>query len=63
MKEIRLKKILFNLFDMYDNYEDIIYELRTFNSLSEISNEEYDIILKNFDKWLTEYERGKSNGE
>lgn len=50
-----LKETLFDELDRFENYEDIIKDLRSLNSLGEISNEEYDIILKNYDKWLKEW--------
>lgn len=55
MKEKVLKEILFNLFSEYNDYEDIISSLRSLNSENIISNEEYNIILENYDKWLKEW--------
>ena len=55
MEEKDLKEILFNLFSEYNDYEDIISSLRSLNSENIISNEEYNIILENYDKWLKEW--------
>ena len=57
MKEKDLKEILFNLFSEYNDYEDIISGLRSLNSENIVSNEEYNIILKNYDKWLKEWKK------
>jgi hypothetical protein len=56
MNNERLKEILFNLFNEYNDYEDIISGLRSLNSENIISNEEYNIILENYNKWLKEWE-------
>ena len=52
----KLKELLFDLFDNYEDYEDIIESLRSLESGNEITEQEYDIILDNYDKWLAEYE-------
>lgn len=52
-----LKDILFDLFDSYENVEDIIESLRSLESENEITEEEYDEIMINFDLWLKEYEQ------
>ena len=51
-----LKQTLFDLFDRFEEYENIINNLRSLNSLGEINDDEYGIILENYDKWLKEYE-------
>ncbi len=59
-----LKEIAFNLFEKYEDYEDIINDLRSLNSEKIISNEEYNTILENYNSWLKEYiesERVKNN--
>lgn len=55
MEEKHLKRVLFELFDYYDDYYEIIESLRSFVSNNVLSNEEYDIILKNYENWLKEY--------
>lgn len=52
----KLKELLFDLFDTYEECEDIIDSLRSLASNNEITEQEYDIILDNYDKWLAEYE-------
>lgn len=52
----KLKELLFDLFDNYKEYEDIRDSLRSLASDNEITEQEYDIILDNYDKWLEEYE-------
>jgi hypothetical protein len=51
-----LEDTLFDLFESYENYEDIIDSLRSLNSLGEITDDEYNEILTNYDeelnKWL-----------
>ena len=51
-----LKDILFELFCEFNNYEDIIYALRNKHSDYIITDEEYNSILENYDKWLKEWE-------
>lgn len=53
----RLKEILFDLFNQYENVEDIIEDLRSLNTCEEITDNEYDVIMKNYEKWLQEYEK------
>lgn len=52
----KLKELLFDLFDSYEGCEDIIDSLRSLESGNEITEQEYDIILDNYEKWLAEYE-------
>lgn len=52
----RLKEILFDLFNQYEDAEDIIEDLRSLNTCEEITDNEYDVIMKNYEKWLQEYE-------
>ena len=52
----KLKELLFDLFDNYKEYEDIRDSLRSLASDNEITEQEYYIILDNYDKWLAEYE-------
>ena len=50
-----LKETLFELFEKFEDYEDIVQDLRYLNSLGELNNNEYNIILKNYEKWLKEW--------
>ena len=50
-----LKEMLFNLFNQYENVEDIINALRSLNTENKITNEEYDNILLNYENWLKEW--------
>lgn len=50
-----LKETLFDEFDRFEDYENIIADLRSLNSLGELSNEEYNIILENYENWLKEW--------
>lgn len=54
----KLKDLLFDLFDSYENYEEIVTILRSMLSEKEITEQDYNIILENYDKWLKEYEKG-----
>ena len=59
MSKKELKNLLFNEFKKYDYCEDIINDLRSLNIEKTITDEEYDTILDNYDKWLIEYENIK----
>ena len=50
-----LKDLLFDLFERFDEYYLIINDLKRLNSVGDISKEEYDYILENYDKWLDEW--------
>ena len=52
-----LKSILYNMFDDYEEVDDIISNLRSLESDNEITSDEYDEIMDNYDSWLTEYEK------
>lgn len=51
-----LEDTLFDLFESYENYEDIIEDLRSLNTENEMTDNEYNTILANYDnelnKWL-----------
>ena len=53
---MKLEELLYDLFNSYEDYEDIINALRNLESEKEITGKEYNIILKNYDKWLKKYE-------
>lgn len=57
--ENKLKSILFDLFDCYEEVEDIIDALRSLESCKEITEDEYDKIMENYDDWCKEYEHQK----
>lgn len=48
------KEILFDLFDRYEDCEDILHELRL---REDISNDTYNNILRNWDEYLAEWDR------
>ena len=50
-----MKNIIFNLFDTYDTYEEIIDALRSLETNNEITEEEYNNILTNYNDYLNEY--------
>lgn len=50
-----LKEIVFDLLDIYEEYDDIINAIRSLVSNGELSDNEYDYILENYDKFLEEY--------
>lgn len=52
-----LKKVLYEEFERFEDYDFIINDLRSLNSLGKLTNEEYDTILKNYEKWLKEWEK------
>ena len=55
----KLKEILFDLFDSYEEAEDIIDALRSLESCKEITEDEYDKIMENYDDLCKEYEHQK----
>ena len=54
-----LKNILYDLFEQDEWCEDIIDTLRNLNTEKEISDEEYDFIMANYEQWLKEWEERK----
>lgn len=53
MKSIEeLKDIFKDISEQYETCEEIIECLRSLASCCEITNEEYNIIMKNYDGWL-----------
>lgn len=56
------KEILFDLFDEYSEYHDIIQSLRSLVSEKKLTNIMYDIIMTNYDEWLKEYEKEVNKG-
>lgn len=55
--ENKTKKLMFNLFNEYDDCDEITNALRSLESEKEISEAEYDYILINWDRFLNEYEQ------
>ena len=56
--EQELKEILFDLFEQYEEADDIKDALRSLSSNGEITDEEYNKILSIYERWLREYEKG-----
>ncbi len=56
--EQELKEILFDLFNRYEEADDIKDALRSLSSDGEITDEEYNKILSIYERWLQEYEKG-----
>lgn len=56
---LALKIILYDCFENYEDCEDIINKLRDLNTEKEISDEEYDFIMANYEQWLKEWEERK----
>lgn len=48
-----LKQILFDLFDKYEDVENIIHDLRNLG----LSEQGYNTIMKNYNSWLKEYKK------
>lgn len=53
----RLRKIMYPLFDEYEDCDDITEALRSLLSEGEITEEEYDQCQENWDTILNEWER------
>ena len=56
LNEKEIKKIMFDLFNKYENCEDIIQELRT---RDDIDNNTYNHILQQWDICLNEWKNKK----
>lgn len=54
MNELKAKEIFKNLNEEFEECEQILDSLRSLNSCSELSDKEYDYILKNWDNLLVE---------
>lgn len=54
-----ITKVMYDLFSKYKAYEDIKDELREMNSSDEISDQEYDYIILNYNELLSEWEERK----
>lgn len=52
---------MFELFDMYDDCDDIKNAIRSLHSDQEISDAEYDTCLAQWEDYLIEYEGGEQN--
>ena len=57
-REQELKEILFDLFEQYEEADDIKDALRSLSSNGEITDEEYNKILSIYERWLREYGKG-----
>ena len=56
MDKVRIGQIMFNLFDSYEDCDEIIDCLRSLNSEEEITDEEYDYCLEHWDEILLDWE-------
>lgn len=54
-----ITKVMYDLFSKYKAYEDIKDKLREMNSSDEISDQEYDYIILNYNELLSEWEERK----
>lgn len=52
-----IKEIVFDLLDTYEDYEDIIENIRSLVSCGELNDNDYDYILDNYDRLLEEYNK------
>lgn len=50
-----MKKILFDLFEQYEEYEDIIDSLRSMLTEKEITDNDFDYTMDNYDDILEEW--------
>lgn len=51
-----LKQLFFTILERNEYCEEIMDELGSLYSDKDITSEEYDIIMNNYDKWLKEWE-------
>ena len=56
MDKVRIGQIMFNLFDSYEDCDEIIDSLRSLNSEGAITDEEYDYCLEHWDEILLDWE-------
>lgn len=56
MNKDKLKEYLFDLFDEYEDSDDIIQTLRLDEN---ISNDDYDYLLNHWEEFLNEWERSE----
>ena len=56
MDKVRIGQIMFDLFDSYEDCDEIIDCLRSLNSEGEITDEEYDQCLEHWDEILLDWE-------
>lgn len=55
LEYMELKEMVFDLFDKYTDYYDIVSTLRNMTTKKTLSTRKYHIIMTNYDKWLKEY--------
>ena len=58
-----IKKIVFDLLDTYEEYKDIIKDIRSLVRSGELNHNDYDYILDNYDRLLEEYNNRKEERE
>lgn len=56
MDKVRLGKIMFELFDEGEDYDDIHDMLSDLNCNGEVTDEEYDYLLEHWDEILSDWE-------
>ena len=52
-----LKELVFDLFEKYEDYEDIINGIRSLVSENEITDSDYNFILDNYNDLCREYNK------
>ena len=55
-KKVRLGKIMFDLFDKYEDCDDILESLRSLHTEGIISESDYDYCLQHWDEILLDWE-------
>lgn len=55
-KDDRIRHVMYDLFDEYENADDIEDALCSLNSEGDVTDEEYDMALECWDEWLKEWE-------
>ena len=51
----KIKSILLDLWEEHELYENIVQDLRSLQTNQEITEEEYDYIIQNYDSLLDKY--------
>lgn len=62
-KVSHIKSIMFDLLEKYDKYDDVKDAICSLHSEEEISDTEYAEVLKQWDTWLTEWQKKKLEGK
>ena len=56
MNKVKIEKIMFTLFDKYEEYDDIKDKLRNLHTFGEVTDEEYDYCIRHWDEILLDWE-------